>query len=623
MFSKTKKYLASPPGFDDIGAVLDGLGEGFAHSEISWAELQTGTIPDGCEVLFINCAGEASSGEFNAIAIRKFVERGGSLYASDWAGGVISSAFPKALTFDQDGQQCEAHCNVVDEGLREVIGEKIQVHFDLVAWWRIRSVSSDTRVYVRWQNGLETLPIVIGFQHGRGHVIYTSFHNEAQISEAEQKLLRFLVLRPILAQAAYLATEATRTRQFAPGKEIIETINRGQRCGPYIYKAQGGEGLLYLLQWEGAGTLQLTILDPFHKTVFQHQESRPPLQYEVASVTPGDWTCNIEAINAQYANLPFVLTVATRAASKSSKPITLLQPAILSRKGTYSKQWGSTHPGLLIILLDQSSSMNDPFGASQLLGGKKKCDAVATVLNNLLYEFIRTNTVGADLKPRVDIAVLAYEGGTSRSALKGVLAGKPFVSLPELNTHPLRVETRNRKELTDDGTVVEIPTHFPIWVEPMVGSATPMSAALRHSRELAETWVKQHPHNYPPVVINITDGASTDGDPREAAQELCEVGTSDGTVLLFNVYLTDKPLPTIEFPHQGGQIPPDPENLGTTLFDMSSEIPELARKNIASATGQVLSQGSRGLILNGDAGAIRSMFIFATVSAARSIDLNR
>lgn len=618
MYQKMNKHIVSPSGYDDIGAVLDDLGEGFAYSEISWAELQTGAIPDDCEVLFINCAREASSGTVNANAIRKFVERGGSLYASDWAGGVISSVFPKVVTFDQDGQACEANCSVVDEGLREVIGDKIKIHFDLDGWWRIRSVSSDVRVYVKWNS----LPIVVGFQHGRGHVIYTSFHNKAQVSEAEQKLLRFLVLRPILAQAASLAAEASRARQFAPGKEIIETISRGQRCGPYVYKAQGGEGLLYLLQWEGVGTLKLTILDPTHNIVFQKQETRPPLQYEVASVTSGDWSCYVEAINTQYANLPFVLTVATRA-SKNVKPSTTLEPAILSRKGTYAKQWGSTHPGLLIILLDQSSSMNDPFGASQLLGGKRKCDAVATVLNNLLYEFIRANTVGAEVKPRADIAVLTYEGGTARSALKGALAGKPFVSLPELNAHPLRVETRLKKELADDGTVIEIPTPFPVWVEPMVGTATPMCTALRQARELAETWVKQHPNNFPPVVLNITDGASTDGDPREAAQELCEVGTSDGKVLLFNVYLTDKPLPAIEFPSQAGQIPADPEQLGATLFDISSEIPEAVRKNIANATGKILSPGARGLILNGDAGAIRSMFIFATLSAARSIDPNR
>lgn len=227
------------------------------------------------------------------------------------------------------------------------------------------------------------------------------------------------------------------------------------------------------------------------------------------------------------------------------------------------------------------------------------------------------------IKPRADIAVLTYEGGTARSALLGALVGKPFVSLPELNEHPLRVETRLKKELDDSGQVIEIPSQFPVWVEPMVGTATPMCAALRMARELAEGWVKKHPDHYPPVVINITDGASTDGDPREAAHELCELGTSDGAVLLFNVFLTDKPVPPIEFPSQAGQIPTDAENLGTTLFDMSSEIPESARKNIAGAAGQTLPSGARGLVLNGDAGSIRQMFIFATVGASPAVDPNR
>jgi hypothetical protein len=412
---------------------------------------------------------------------------------------------------------------------------------------------------------------------------------------------------------------------FTPGRESIARINAGAISEKYRYTLKEPANLTYLLHWEGVGTLGLVVQNPQGSIVYDTSSAKSPIRVEIPATDIGDWVCWVKGISVAHPNFPYVLTLARSALEttpKVSKPISMLQPALISRKGKYEKQWGSTHPGLLIVLLDQSNSMNDPFGGSQLGAGKKKSDMVTTVINGLLHEFIKANTIGTLIKPRADIAVLIYEGNTARSVFKGALANRPFVSLSELNAEPLRVETRTKKELDDSGQVIEITARFPVWVEPVVGTATPMCAALRQARELAETWVKQHPNNYPPVVINITDGASTDGDPREPAQDLCEVGTSDGTVLLFNVYITDKPLPTIEFPSQAGQISTDPENIGSTLFAISSEIPATARKQISGVIGQLLPANARGLVLNGDAGSIRQMFVFATVGA-QPIDPNR
>src|SRR5947208_15095853 len=61
--------------------------------------------------------------------------------------------------------------------------------------------------------------------------------------------------------------------------------------------------------------------------------------------------------------------------------------------GTYKQSWGGAHPGCLILLLDQSGSMTDPFGNSQAGAGKRNCDMVATVLHGFLNELIVTNTI--------------------------------------------------------------------------------------------------------------------------------------------------------------------------------------------------------------------------------------
>jgi hypothetical protein len=174
--------------------------------------------------------------------------------------------------------------------------------------------------------------------------------------------------------------------------------------------------------------------------------------------------------------------------------------------------------------------------------------------------------------------------------------------------------------MDDFGKIIEVSTYFPVWVEPVASDGTPMCSALHRARELAETWVVKHPDHYPPVVINVTDGESTDGDPSGPAHDLESVRTSDGDTLLFNCHITDKTDPTVAFPDSSADIPTDP--LANLLFSISSPIPDPAIKNIASATGQTLPAGSRGFVFNGDAASVRQMFIFATIGA-QALDPNK
>ena len=109
------------------------------------------------------------------------------------------------------------------------------------------------------------------------------------------------------------------------------------------------------------------------------------------------------------------------------------------------------------------------------------------------------------------------------------------MSLPELYSNSLRVEARETKEMDDTGKVITMAMHFPIWVEPRAGGRTPMCAALTRAKQLAEQWVVTHPDNYPPVVINVTDGgAATDGDLARPAQALRQVRTTNSELLLFH-----------------------------------------------------------------------------------------
>lgn len=293
---------------------------------------------------------------------------------------------------------------------------------------------------------------------------------------------------------------------------------------------------------------------------------------------------------------------------------------------SYLQAWGGSHPGCLILLLDQSGSMSDPFGNGQVGAGKRKCDMVATVLNGFLNELIVTNTVAqkdgnTEVRPRADVAVIGYAGNTVDTVLSGELAARDFVSLPELQMNPLDIETRYKKDIDDTGVVIEMPVQFPIWVKAKADGGTPMCRALRQARTLAESWARSHPQNYPPVIINVTDGMANDGDPATPAQELCEVSTVDGNALLFNVHLTDLNNAAVMYPASEAELPDD--KYAHKLFSMSSPIPETSRNLLASLLNRPVLPGSRGLIFNGDAASVRQMFVFASVPATQPLDPNR
>ena len=60
------------------------------------------------------------------------------------------------------------------------------------------------------------------------------------------------------------------------------------------------------------------------------------------------------------------------------------------------------------------------------------------------------------------------------------------------------------------------------------------------AKEYLKAFLGVQANCYPPLVINITDGHPTDGDPREAAKELRELASRDGKVLMFNAHISDK-----------------------------------------------------------------------------------
>ena len=75
-----------------------------------------------------------------------------------------------------------------------------------------------------------------------------------------------------------------------------------------------------------------------------------------------------------------------------------------------------------------------------------------------------------------------------------------------------------------------------------------MCEALRRAKSALDGWVGSHPQSYPPTVVHITDGESTDGDPSEVASAIRSLATVDGPVSLFNLHLSSSAAAPVTFP---------------------------------------------------------------------------
>lgn len=216
---------------DEIGALLDDLG--FAHDD--FATGASGTVAKSAaatfltnltkmntyDVIFVNCGGSLdsliSAKPTILTNVQAFVNAGHSFYASDWAWQIVEGAFPNAIDFWGDDAKLSKSTTgpsttlgprqgpgptlaekkagapaftmngtVVDTGLATVLGKATTtIYEDLGTWVVMQKPGAGTVVEVETAltdgkgGDWGTVPLVVRFSAGQGHVVYTSFHNIA------------------------------------------------------------------------------------------------------------------------------------------------------------------------------------------------------------------------------------------------------------------------------------------------------------------------------------------------------------------------------------------------------------------------------------------------------------
>lgn len=263
----------------------------------------------------------------------------------------------------------------------------------------------------------------------------------------------------------------------------------------------------------------------------------------------------------------------------------------------YSAEISRLNPACLLFLIDQSGSMEDPFGGEASDGGGgSKAQSVADALNRLLSTLIIRATKAEGVRHYFDVGVIGYGGNNVGPAFGGPLANRPLVPIEEVYEHPTRIEERTRKVPDGAGGLVEEQFKLPVWFDPVASKGTPMCAAFKLARSVLEPWTQEHPASYPPIVIHLTDGESTDGDPSQLAQEVQGLKTEDGEALVFNCHLSSKHGPKVLFPSSEEGLP---DEFARRLFAMSSPLPE-GLLAVAQREGFGVEEHARGFVFNGD-----------------------
>lgn len=262
----------------------------------------------------------------------------------------------------------------------------------------------------------------------------------------------------------------------------------------------------------------------------------------------------------------------------------------------YSAEISRTRPACVLILVDQSGSMAEPFAG---MAEKKKSEGVADAVNRLIQNLVLKCAKADGVRDYFHVGVIGY-GAEVKSFLGGSLPDDCLVPISHLADNPARVETRTR--LTDDGAggTVEQQIKFPVWFDPKAAGKTPMNAAFEAAEQVVSGFILANPESYPPIVLHLSDGKPTDANPLACVRRIHKLATADGATLVFNLLLSADPKPPMYFLSDEELLL---DKYAKLLFRMSSELPSKLLA-AAKADGFQVAAGSRGVVFNADLVAV-------------------
>lgn len=332
--------IRPPREYDDMGSLLDRLGSGYKYSSLPLEDLEKPDCLAGFEIVFITCgtvpdswvaevtgAGARDTQNVtwrrdvrDAVVanLRGFVANGGTLYGSDWAINIIGSAFSnrvdhKLIGAPNHGAAQDIEADVVEDGLRRSVGDRLPLHFDMPEWRPAAFGGRDVTTYLRGSyrtiadESVKNAPLLVRFKHEKGSVIFTSFHNETVNSAAEQRLLQYLVFSAITENLVTGSFETVLTSAVSLESTSLLSSVPGKSTERVTYRLTNPGRLKVALLFNTGAHLRLVLKSPAGRDI--PKEGPSTFELEVADAEPGEWTFTVSAIDVPYPHFPFRLVV--------------------------------------------------------------------------------------------------------------------------------------------------------------------------------------------------------------------------------------------------------------------------------------------------------------------------
>ena len=245
----------------------------------------------------------------------------------------------------------------------------------------------------------------------------------------------------------------------------------------------------------------------------------------------------------------------------------------------YTNNATRKHPGLVVLMIDQSGSMEN----ASVANGKPLAIIAADSINIVLSEMVKiaTKPIGDDdeeVRDYQKVIIIGYGGEPTTEAqilYEGYLSD---------------IANRYREEKVD---TIAGSLNVRNVIKPVAGYVTPMSSAFEIAKQQISKWKsegKDSTEDPSPIIINITDGAPTeeDGYPTEdalkktakEANEIMNIPFPDGSPRIFNVMISQLDGKEVRFPDNANMLEEDP--FAQFLFNISSDMTDDLRSDISA-----------------------------------------
>ena len=249
----------------------------------------------------------------------------------------------------------------------------------------------------------------------------------------------------------------------------------------------------------------------------------------------------------------------------------------------YTQEITRRHRAAFVLVLDRSGSMQERIRLGRM--NITCAEAVTLMANALITELIYRCQRTDALRNYYDIAIVGY----SNDEVELLLDKQGFISIEQLKQMaPERSNVAFEEELPD-GSSAMVTHSITEWIKPKAEGTTPMYEAMLRVRDLVGKWCAEpdNRESFPPIVINITDGESSDCDDRELCDICSQIrrqSTADGNTLLLNIHISaNNTIPSMVFPMAEELVAAD--HYARTLAECSSIMPEAFNESIQQIKG--------------------------------------